>query len=535
MWQPLGRINLADRATRIALLGALTLFTTLVYTWKLGHSPPHLNPDEVGNALNSYAISQTGRDEHGRFMPTFFIIHGHQDAQTPLETYLQAAFLMVLPLSSASLRLPNALVAVLSVLLMYWFTRTLFKREGVAFIAALCLATNPAMLLFSRFADGPPLLFPLMLASLSFLSRWFEAHQPRSAYLAGLFLGVAFYVDHSAKVTVPLFFLLVLVALLRAGEHRRLGAALASGGFICALVPFLLYFSSHPRMFAGITTKIRGNEGGQTIASGIASLLSAPKLQQTFATYLNYFNPVFMFGTGDASVTCSTGKAGVFLLPCLVLIPAGAYLLVRHLRASTPNPVAWVLLGMFVVAPLGGSIHGEQFRIARGMALLPLGSFFCAFCLERLALLRTPAARKVLLGAAALMALHWIFFVADYFTDFRRRSYWAFGFDTAAVFEPAVDTSAANRPVVAYLDQTVPFADFYWRFYAQKRGRPELMRRVQPFDPGKVDLGGLPSGAVMIWRASLAAKQRIESSGLALTKMATEPDGRVSFFLVRKM
>jgi 4-amino-4-deoxy-L-arabinose transferase-like glycosyltransferase len=540
MWQWLDRINLADRSTRIGLLCALLVATAVLYTSALGRSPPHLNHDEAGNAVNSYAISQTGRDEYGRFMPTFFIHHDHQDGQTPLEIYLQAAFFTVLPLSSANLRLPNAFVAVLSVLLMYWFMRTAFKREDLAFLAALCLATTPAHFLISRVADGPTLLFPVMLASLTFLSRWFEGHQRRSAFLVGLFLGIGFYADNSSKITVPLFFLVTVVAMLSQPAARRqhgwLGVTLSAAGLFCALTPFFIYFFQHPRMWDGVATHIQGyGERSQSITSGLMNLLSAPKLQQTFSTYLNHLNPIFLFATGDVSQTISTGRVGVFLFPCLVLIPVGLYLFGRQLRAPNhPGPISLVLLAMTVLAPVAGSVVGEHFRIVRATALLPLGSIFSAFCLAHLARLRTPAARKVLVAVAGVLILQFGFFIQDYFTDYRARAYPWFMFNSADVFEPAVDQSAADKPVVAYIDQSYQFAPFYWRFYAQKRGRPELMRRIRPFDPAKVDLASLPSGTLMIWRASQEAKQQVDAAGLTVTNLSIEPDGKVSLFLVRK-
>src|SRR6185503_1441029 len=66
------------------------------------------------------------------------------------------------------------------------------------------------------------------------------------------------------------------------------------------------------------------------------------------------------FFNGDQSLLDSTREVGVFLLPIVVFLPAGAYYILTHRRTI---PDLFVLIG-FLVAPLGALV------CARGVAAL---------------------------------------------------------------------------------------------------------------------------------------------------------------------
>ena len=104
-------------------------------------------------ALSGHAVSTTGRDLEGRWLPLYFFSSVHGNWWAPVLPYTVAAILKVVPLSEASVRAPVAIAAIGNVLLVFFAARLLFERPAAAWIAALVLALAPLHVIESRFAN----------------------------------------------------------------------------------------------------------------------------------------------------------------------------------------------------------------------------------------------------------------------------------------------------------------------------------------------------------------------------------------------
>src|SRR3972149_9124231 len=90
------------------------------------NSYPALNADEAAIGYNAYSLIQTGRDEHGNPWPIHF--QSFNDYKPGLYFYLVLPFVKFMGLNEWSVRLPNALLGIASVYLLYLLMRLYTKN-----------------------------------------------------------------------------------------------------------------------------------------------------------------------------------------------------------------------------------------------------------------------------------------------------------------------------------------------------------------------------------------------------------------------
>ena len=192
----------------------LLLLTAVLYIWGL---------DRNGFANSFYsAAAQAGSQNWEAF---FF---GSSDAgnsitvdKTPLSLWPMALAIKIFGLSSWTVLLPQALMGVGSVALL-WRTVRRVAGDGAGLVAGLVLALTPVAALMFRFNNPDALLVLLMIAAVWAMTRAVEDGRWRWLVLTGVFVGFGF-------LAKQLQVLLVLPAL--AGTYllcgpRRIGTRL---------------------------------------------------------------------------------------------------------------------------------------------------------------------------------------------------------------------------------------------------------------------------------------------------------------------
>lgn len=91
----------------------------------LGRFPVSLNRDEAAIGWNAYSILKTGKDEWGEFLSLSFKSFG--DYKMPLYIYFTVPFVALFGFSEFSVRFPSAFFGSLTVLLVYFLVKELFK------------------------------------------------------------------------------------------------------------------------------------------------------------------------------------------------------------------------------------------------------------------------------------------------------------------------------------------------------------------------------------------------------------------------
>jgi len=193
----------------------------------------------------------------------------------PLATMLMGLSVKMLGLSSWSILLPQALLGIGSVLVLYLAVRRSFGRTA-ALIAGAVMAVMPVAVLIFRYDNPDALLTFLMVTAAWALGRGLEHGRLRWAILAATLVGAAFLTKYlQAYLVLPAFALVWLVSA-PVSLRRRLGGLLAAGltvaiasGWWVAVVE-LLPVSARPYI------------GGSTTNSALELLLGYDGLGRIF-------------------------------------------------------------------------------------------------------------------------------------------------------------------------------------------------------------------------------------------------------------
>ena len=119
----------------------------------------------------------------------------------PLALWVQAASAKVFGFSSLSMLVPQALMGVASVALVYDLTRRVFGRPA-GFVAGLVLALTPISVAISRHNNPDALLVLCCVAALWFVVRGLADGRTRWIVLAGVALGLGFETKMAAALIV---------------------------------------------------------------------------------------------------------------------------------------------------------------------------------------------------------------------------------------------------------------------------------------------------------------------------------------------
>jgi 4-amino-4-deoxy-L-arabinose transferase-like glycosyltransferase len=514
------------RTCGIALLGLVAA----LYVRHLAHTPIYLVHDEIKFALQAHSIALSGRDLNGEFMPLYFAEPEFLAGRDPVSIYATALILRVLPLSERAIRLPTALVGVIDVVLMFLLARRVFKSEWLGLVAAGLLALTPAHFIHSRL--GLDVLYPLpfLLAWLLCLASFMEDNRLRTLLAGTMFLGVGVYSYLACVVMMPLYFLLTCLTLRPTSAVRAY--LVAAIGFGAPLVLLVLWQIHHPTRYAEIVGAYRPFDSTARHALGEAhGGFSAFYLavSDRAGAYWNFFNPSFLFLTGDSSLINSTREVGVFLLPIAVLLPLGIYQIV----VVRPSRFNIMLLCGLVSAPLA-AVMMAAIEIRRALLLLPFAIVLATFGVERLLSARSRvwrfAAVLLLLG----VPLQFRGFFVDYFGQHRvRSSSWFGGNLRGGLMDIIGGANRASAPTV-YLSNGIPYVDAYWKFYTLAQGRGDLLMKTVYYDPHRLDERPVPGGALSMSNVGEDPPLTAEAGAWQRLKVITEPNGTASFVLYQK-
>ena len=580
--------------TQALLVGAIAVASALLYAHRLDFAPPDIQIDEAIISINAHQIATTGHDLRGERWPLYAQTAEHSWYQ-PLVIYLTAAALTVMPLSEWSIRVPAVGMAVLAIVLMFLVGSRATRRPTYGVLAAGMLALTPSLFIHGRYAMDYhyPLVF--ILGWLYCLLRYDDARRLAWIAAATAILGVGFYCYISSIVMMPIYLMLTLMWLFTRREPPR-AFAVAIGAMLPLLLPFLVWLAQHPQAYSATVDKY-GLYDSRDLnpVQGLRSAFGFLSVGQRLSQYWNYYDPSLLFFGSGIKVQFSTSGVGVFLLPMAALILAGIYAALKRraepfylvillgfvtapIAASIPteeNAIfrALGLLPFGVLLALAGIERLWDFAAPRslmfgvrvtgaaaalmaagygswtlvrgqhlGSSTLPLLVTGVMLVAATLAQNRAWTTRVVVAGLIALMPLQFAGFWNDYFTSYRERvSFWLGG-NIGGALEEVIDRADASRSPVYFaqlksaggnLDWRNGFMDAYWRFYALKHHRADLIDRVVPVDEG--GLAGAPAGTLIVSNTENPETNALVSAGI-LKKVADidELDGRPFFVVLQR-
>jgi 4-amino-4-deoxy-L-arabinose transferase-like glycosyltransferase len=449
---------MTSRTATALITAALVITGLILYTTRLDFVPPYLIHDEAQGALQAHAIATTAHDLSGRLLPLYFTEPEFVPGRDPALIYVTALGLKVLPFTEAGARTPTALVAVLDVVLMFFAARALFRRTWAGVLAAIMIMVAPVHFIRGRLMLSPLYSIPFVLAWLWTLAKFTEQPTARRFIAACTWLALGMYSYLAAVVMMPLY--LVMSFAVAARQLQRRTVVLAAVTVAVCLLPMAAWYLTHPERNAQIVSSYQlGTGGGIGAAIGRYAHL-----------YWGFFDPSYLFVSGDASLINSTRTSGVFPIAFAVLLPIGLIAILRSRDA-----LKWMIAAGFLASPVVSVISGAV-EMNRVMFAIPFAVLIAAWGVidlwDRRSLL--PPALAVLLVAATVGQFG--AFYRDYLSDsYRARSATWF---SGNVREAARELIARAGDSPIYISQEIEWVHRFWRFYAIEAGRLDLISRT---------------------------------------------------------
>ena len=208
------------RLPRPELLGLLALAAVLDL-WSLSRNG-------WANDYYAAAVRSMTSSWHNFFFGSFDASGVMTVDKPPLALWVQAASARIFGFHSLSLLVPQALMGVASVALVYDLTRRVFGRPA-GFVAGLVLALTPMTVAISRHNNPDALLVLCCVSALWALVRAFEDGRTRWIALAGLLVGLGFETKMGAALLVVPGIAAAWLWFAPAGRMRAFRQLLAGG------------------------------------------------------------------------------------------------------------------------------------------------------------------------------------------------------------------------------------------------------------------------------------------------------------------
>jgi 4-amino-4-deoxy-L-arabinose transferase-like glycosyltransferase len=494
-----------------------------IYATRLDVSPIYLTHDEVIYARNAYSIATTGRDLSGQLLPISIPVTGTFYA-TPANIYLTAAFLKVLPLSETTIRLPSVLVGLLCVWMVYLIARRMLGAT-YGLLASLILLLTPAHFIHSRLGTDHLYVVACVVAWWAVLARDGTNIRPGRMFMASAFLGLSLYTYLGAAITAPACVAITCVWLVMAGRRDAKIYLAAFAGFVVLAIPFVAWHLTHPGQYAQ-QVRMYALYDSQTLdaAQGARELAAPASVAERAAVYWDYFNPSFLFFAGDTGLLNGTRYTGVFLLPMLILIPAG---ILASMTAGGSS--RWLLMMLLAASPLAAVVVAERYRINRALIMLPVAAVLATVAVEDLWRRRGKAGRWAAIVLIASLPLQFGGFYRDYFGDYRVRSYPWFEYNLRGGMAEIIHRASGGDEI--WISQSLQWADYYWPFYLDVFGRRELGPRTHFLDAAQARLDDTGAGYAL---CRAGEEQRFLDAGFTRVAAILEPDRTHSLSVLRR-
>jgi 4-amino-4-deoxy-L-arabinose transferase-like glycosyltransferase len=495
------------RSTRLIAVTMLIAVTAALYLHDLGSAPVHISTDEARFAIQANAIATTGRDLQGNRLPLFFLItdpliehHSSVAWWQPEYFYLQAATFRVVPMSEWSARLPMACLAILNVWLMFMVARRWFASDVYGLIAAILLAATPAHFILGRRASDyfcPTTFALLWLWGLRICLDQGTVHlrhgfggQVRIAAATGLALGVGLYSYITSWIVMPIYLVTTIVAFWIARKPARLSLALVAG-FSIPVLPAMAWLAlSNAAMPAQIVQNYK--------------VSTSLRIAERISLYWDYFNPSFLFFSGGSNLMWATRLAGFFLLALAVLLPAGAWAIVRR-RSSL---VDLLPLAGFLLAPLpivAALPEAPEYSTARVVLSIPFGILIATGGLRWLIESAGVAGRVIAAVVLISVPLQFGSFVNDYFSDYKLRSaFWLDTMNVRAIAEAVAARTGPSGTETIYMstDDIAEDKISRWLFHVQAQNRRDLWTRTRYLSIEGASSSDTAAGSFLVMRAA---------------------------------
>lgn len=385
------------------------LFSLGFFSYRLLEVPTGLTIDEAGFGYNASLISETLRDENGRFLPVFVLSLDGRDWRQPVTQYFQVLVFKIFGGSVFNLKFTSVFVVSISALLIFILGRQLINNR-FGFLALLIFLTTPIVMIHSHLALDNIMPIPFILIWLMGISMS-EKRGSKFLVISAVSLGIGFYAHKSMRSAATVWAGLSLIYLIFTTVKDIKNISIENYKsvllFAISILPFFVLAPVLDYKYAGAVF------GTQNI--------NTHSWYDFFNFYLSSFDLSFLFIEGDSIMHHSTGRHGMFLLASLPFFLYGIYRSIEN-----KNIFFKFLLISFFAGPLLFGFVGSIHRASRLIFLVPVFCLISAFGIYKLLEIRNYIFKIGLLAACLLFIFN--------FVDFAKYYWFQYAQDTDNIF-----------------------------------------------------------------------------------------------------
>lgn len=465
----------------------VVILAFLLRFYKVTEIPPSLNWDEVAIGYNAYSILKTGKDEWSEFLPLHFKSYG--EYKLPAQIYASIPGIALFGLNELGVRITPVVYGTLTVLLLFFLGKALFKNDFIGLISAFLLAISPWHIQLTRASfESSFSVFWILLGISCFIkgfqnSRWFM--------ISMIPFAISVYTYNGARVFTPLFLLTILAIYRKSLFKYKKAIYTALIIFIILIVPLipfvLKYGTSRYRLVsitdeAGLVPRINENRGNSTLPQPLPRLVHNKFTYVTFyftGNYLAHFSPQFLFIWGASHKQHhpqGIGQLYLFQVPFILL---GLYLLFKSRNTFKGIMMSWLLIAFIPVSVTNDSIPNAL----RTIIANPFYQLITAFGIYNIYVTNREKSLvwKGILWGSVLVLTFWQFsvYITNYYTVYPK-SYsrdWQYGYKQAVDY---VKTHRENYDKIYFTSswgQPYMFALFFMQYPPDKfQTDPNLAR-----------------------------------------------------------
>jgi len=320
--------------------------------------PVGFTPDEASFGYDAYSLLKTGKDQWGNSWP--LVLKSFGDYKAPLYAYLSMPSVAAFGLTKFAVRLPNALLGVGAVYIVYLLSQQLTKNKQLSIIASLLLAISPWHIMMSRGAFEANLItFFVPFGIYLFLKEKYN--------WSAVIFGLSMFTYHSAKVIAPLIFVALFIF-----YKKKLIKPLIIFVLFLGLTFYTFTLGAGARVKdvnifsgsieAGSELKTAATQGGEPYLS--AKLFNnkfTVSFDRFINNYVSYYSPQFLLTKGPAETTYGMmpGTGVLNAIEFLGLIVGLGYIYFSKSPIAKSNPLLGykeLLLFWFLISAVPASL-----------------------------------------------------------------------------------------------------------------------------------------------------------------------------------
>ncbi len=455
--------NLSE-SNKIILLEKIFLYFLFavgfaVRLYKLGTVPYGLNQDEAFAGYNAYSLLHYGIDASGYHNPVYFIAWG--SGMNALETYLMIPFIKWLGLTVTAIRLPQAILGCLSIIVFYLLLKEFFSPRMVI-LGVLIFIACPWHIMKSRWALESNLAPEFLLYGFYFFIKGLKNN--KFLCISALCYGLCLYCYAVVWIVIPVMILFQMIYCISYKKISLKNRYLVFSFFILLIMALpLVYFLLVNKGFVGEINK---------------RLISVPKLTHLRMEDLpmnhygnNFLNSLKIIYSQSDNLLYNTSKRfGTYYHFSNIFVAAGFILiLVKTFQSILKRNFSLIVLLAIEITASMILCFSLQANINR-INIIWIGLLLCiVFAIDEIS-------RRVWKNFSLVMAgiylLCFILFLTSYFSspNYPERS----GFTSVKGQEILDSLNSTADPV--FFDAAIPFPAIL--FYSQMP-TPEFLATIR--------------------------------------------------------